>query len=561
MSGYDDYVIAQLLEDGLVQEASARQAQRAGQSSGTLEDLIESGVVTARQVAIARASVCETPFVDLSWFEIDYLNAQLLPRALADKHTAFPLFVLDGQITVGMADPFDLRGVDRIRAVLKGDVRAVLCEPAELRRLIGRAYSMTAGHGESLATVEGDGGDGEAGDEPIIVAVNQILASAVEENASDIHLGPDERQLHLRFRIDGALHSQQGPARSQHAALIQRLKVMASLDLTQTRRPQDGKFRFRHRGRGVDVRLSIIPTIWGENAVLRLLGTGTELRGFAELGFMPEATEAFERSIAEPHGMVLVTGPTGSGKTTTLYTALKRLNTPDRNVMTIEDPVEVQLPMIRQVQVNSEIGLNFASALRSILRQDPDVVLVGEIRDEETARIAVQAALTGHLVLTTLHTNDAPGAIARLRDLGCPGFAINAALLAVMAQRLVRKVCPDCVQPHAPDARTAILFGLEPGDSEGFARGNGCARCMGTGMRGRMVLSEVLSSDAMLQRLVDDGAGTAEIRRAAIAAGMTPMWRDGLHKARMGATTLEQVMRAVPIDLDDRLEQSRRAAA
>jgi type IV pilus assembly protein PilB len=553
---YDDFVLGQLVEDGLVSPDRLREAHRAASPAGSaLSSLIDAAVVTARDVAIARAAVCETPYVDLSWYDIDYMHAQLLPRAFAERHAAFPLFVLGDQITVGMADPFDLRAVDRLRSLLRADVRPVLCEESSLRALIARAYSLTAGRDTQTGLGEADSSDSSASEEPIVAAVNQMIAAAIEDGASDIHLGPDEQDLHLRFRIDGSLHARQGPARSQHGALIQRLKVMASLDLTQTRRPQDGKFRFRHRGKSVDVRLSIIPTVWGENAVLRLLGTGAELRGFEELGFLPDAIDVFERAVAAPHGMVLVTGPTGSGKTTTLYTALKRLNTPDRNILTIEDPVEVHLPLIRQVQVNAEIGLTFPAALRSILRQDPDVVLLGEIRDEETAHIALQAALTGHLVLSTLHTNDAPGAITRLRDLGCPGFAINAAVLAVLAQRLLKRNCPDCSQPKAPDERALRLFGIDADDHAGFREGAGCPRCMGTGLRGRMVVSEVFACDGDVRRLIDGETSTTEIRRAAIRAGMTPMWQDGVRKARMGLTTLDQVRRAVPIALEERAPQ------
>ena len=548
MNSYDDFVIAQLVEEGVASEDAVREA--AVGAGDRLAAMIEAGVVTARQVAIARAAVCETPYADLAWFDVDIMNARLLPRSIAERHTAFPLFAIDDVVTVGMADPFDLRGVDRLRAVLRADVRPVLCEAEAIDALIARAYSLTAGHGDAAAVTIDDTSDGDD-DAPIIAAVNQMLAAAAEDGASDIHLGPDEHDLHLRFRIDGSLQQRQGPARSQHTALVQRRKVRAALDLTQTRRPQDGKFRFRHRGRNIDVRLSIIPTVWGENAVLRLLGSGAELRGFEELGFHPGAVDIFENAVDEPHGMVLVTGPTGSGKTTTLYTALKRLNTPDRNVMTIEDPVEVQLPMIRQVQVNSEIGLTFAGALRSILRQDPDVVLLGEIRDEETARIAIQAALTGHLVLSTLHTNDAPGSIARLRDLNCPPFAINAALLAVVAQRLVKCVCKDCAVPDAPSERLMRRFGLDVGDVDGFVRGEGCPRCMGTGLRGRMVLAEVFANTEAMQRLIDANAGTGAIRAQAIRDGMSPMWVDGLRKARLGQTTLEQVARAVPITLDE----------
>jgi type II secretory ATPase GspE/PulE/Tfp pilus assembly ATPase PilB-like protein len=319
---------------------------------------------------------------------------------------------------------------------------------------------------------------------------------------------------------------------------------MAGLDLTQTRRPQDGKFRFRHEGRSVDIRLSVIPTVAGENVVMRLLSGATSIRSFEDLGFSGELIEQFRRTVDHPHGMILVTGPTGSGKTTTLYTALAALNTPERNIITIEDPVEIRLPLIRQVQVNSAIGLTFATALRSVLRQDPDVVLVGEIRDDETARIAVQAALTGHLVLATLHTNDACGAVARLHDLGAPSFAINASVLCALAQRLVRRVCPDCASPDSPEPSLLRRFGVRLEDGQ-FQVGAGCGRCANLGVRGRLVVAEMLQMTGAIKDAIERDEPAARLRRIALQEGMRPMWLDGLDKARRGVTTLAEVGRVV----------------
>jgi type II secretory ATPase GspE/PulE/Tfp pilus assembly ATPase PilB-like protein len=376
-------------------------------------------------------------------------------------------------------------------------------------------------------------------EEPIVAAVNQIIIEALSHAASDIHINPDERDLHLRFRIDGSLQSRQGPPLSSHGGIVQRLKVMANLDLTQTRRPQDGKFRFQQGGKGIDCRLSIIPTVCGENVVIRILAGQTALGDLAALGFPEDIADTTKEVIEHPHGMVLVTGPTGSGKTTTLYSFLKRLNTPDRNVVTIEDPVEIRLPLARQVQVHNEIGMTFAGALRSILRQDPDVILLGEIRDEETARIAIQSALTGHLVLSTLHTNDAPGAVARLRDFNCPNFAINASVLCVLAQRLVRRVCPDCAKPYQPDAAILRRFG-DRGNSQ-FRRGSGCPRCLNSGYRGRIGVYEMVNMNTEMQLAIERNASTAQLRAEALKNGMRPMWQDGLDKARLGTTTLEEV--------------------
>jgi type IV pilus assembly protein PilB len=545
---HDDFIIASLVEEGLLPSdiAAAARKTAAEKRTSVCTLLIEQAVLTPRQVSLVRAQICEVPFVDLEQFQVDISNAKRVPKALAESLGALPLFLIDDTATVGMSNPLDLRAVDQLRAVLKCDVEPVLCEPKTLKALIDRAYALTADSGSGKASGADFNLDLTTGKEPIVAAVNQILATAVEKGASDVHIGPDETSLHLRYRVDGELVSQQGPALSAHAGLVQRLKVMANLDLTQSRRPQDGKFRFNHHGRAVDIRLSIIPTITGENVVMRLLSGSANIKGFAELGLPADAAPAIEQIIESPYGMLLVTGPTGSGKTTTLYTALKKLNSPDRNVMTIEDPVEIRLPLIRQVQVNAEIGMTFAGALRSILRQDPDVVMVGEIRDEETARISVQAALTGHMVLSTLHTNDAPGAIPRLRDFGCPAFAINAAVLGVIAQRLVRKVCRDCARPTPPTAAMLAHFG--PGASEGaYVSGAGCARCGSCGFSGRIGVYELLRLNQPVQEVIEANGTIHQIRAVALANGYRPMWQDGLNKAKLGLTTLAEVARVVAI--------------
>ena len=562
MVGHDDFVLAALIEEGIASKEAIDQARKhAAQSDRSpSEALSDLKLVDARTIALVRAQVAEYPFVDPAQFDVNFNNTKLLPRATAESLHAFPLFVVGDIATIGMSNPLDLKAVDLLRSLLKIDVEPVLVENGTLQNLIERAYALTAGPRQDNAqrAAEQAAASDEAlttGKEPVVAAVNQIMAQGIDLGASDIHIGPDERDLHLRYRVDGSLQVFKGPAIDMHSGLVQRLKVMADLDLTQTRRPQDGKFRFVHNGRTVDVRLSLIPTVCGENVVMRLLASAAGIRGFAELGFPPEHTAYFEDVIESPYGMILVTGPTGSGKTTTLYTALKRLNTPDRNIMTIEDPVEIRMPLMRQVQVNTEIGMTFAGALRSILRQDPDVVFVGEIRDEETARISVQAALTGHLVLSSLHTNDAAGAIPRLRDLGVPPFATNAALLCVLAQRLVKRVCPDCAQPHTPEKILLDKFNLRPEDGR-FVRGAGCARCANQGSRGRVGMYEVLRLTPGVRRLVEKLAPAVDIRRAAIEDGMKEMWNDGLQKARLGLTTLEEVSRVVAIQATEDAQQA-----
>lgn len=561
-----EILIRALLEEGVLDEQKVKLAERVATERGVsiTDAVVAAQLVPARTLAIVRASLAECPYVDLAAFEIDISNAAVLPRTLAERVGAFPLFRSEELTTVGVLDPLNLRGVDQVRQAIKTDIDVVLCDPDQLQSLIERAYSMSAAAREDDPAAATHAEDLTTGQEPIVAAVNQIIAAAVDEGASDIHINPDEHALHLRYRIDGVLQTRQGPPLKAHAGLVQRLKVMAGLDLTQTRKPQDGKFRFARRGStsgAVEVRMSSVPTVNGENVVLRLLRPSQSIRGFEDLGIGPDERAVLEKSIARPYGMVLVTGPTGSGKTTTLFTAINSLNTPDRNILTIEDPVEIRMPMVRQTQVNSEIGLSFAATLRAMLRQDPDVILVGEIRDPETAQIAVQASLTGHLVLSTLHTNDAVGAVSRLRDLGVPNFAINSALLCVVAQRLVRKVCQDCAKPDRPDAASIRRFGLTPEQCAGLRRGAGCPRCMSAGFRGRIGVYETLDMTPDVQAAVERGESAAEIRGVAASGGMRLMWEDGVGKALQGLTTLEELSRLVAsVDVDNARPRQRAAA-
>ena len=522
--------------------------------------LVESETLTNRQIALTRADVCEAPYVELTDYEPCFANTSLLPRAIAERHCAFPLFMLDGVLTLAMDDPLNLEATDQVRQLAKCEVDTVLCDREQIRAMIAKAYSLGAGRDAEPASAEIESElDDDAG-QPVVAAVNQMLADAVQQRASDIHINPDEHELHLRYRVDGVLQEKQGPPLSMHSGIVQRLKVMAHLDLTQTRRPQDGKFRFRHGATQVDVRLSTIPTVCGENVVLRLLANAQTFQDFLELGMPAPMADQLEDVVAHPYGMLLVTGPTGSGKTTTLYTAINRLNDPSRNIMTIEDPVEIRLPYVRQIQVNHEINLTFANALRSILRQDPDVVLVGEIRDNETATIALQAALTGHMVLSTLHTNDAVGAVARLRDYGLPSFVINSAVLGVIAQRLVRRICRHCAAPDALDDMTRRRFNIDDAE-HGFMRGKGCGRCSQTGFKGRVGLYELLRFTPEIKQVVEQGGSTDQIRTVAVREGMRLMWREGLEKAHLGETTLSEVTKVASVmDLDEDDEQSRMCA-
>ncbi len=536
-----EFVIQTLIEDGKLTSADAEKIrQYIVENESTFDEaIIRMNLATPRDVAIAKSMVCEYPYIDLSHFDVDIRNSRRMSKVIAERLRVFPLMVIGDVATVAMEDPLDLQAIDEIRQVLRKQIDPVVCDSLKLRSLIVRAYTLDSGGGES----DGATDDIEVSNdqEPIVAAVNQILYSAAEFKASDIHLNPDEKQLHLRYRIDGVLQSERGPDKVMHDGMIQRLKVLANLDVTQTRRPQDGKFRFKHNGMPIDVRLSLLPTIHGENAVMRLLSSASTIGTISDLGMPMDVTKSYEEMISKPHGIILVTGPTGSGKTTTLYTALNHINQPERNIMTIEDPVEIRLPLIRQVQANPAIGLTFASALRSMLRQDPDVILVGEIRDEETAKIAVQAALTGHLVFSTLHTNDAVGAVPRLLEFGVPAFAINNALLGVIAQRLVRKVCEHCAKPDSPEPELIHSLGINPEKSGSFVQAAGCPKCMSMGYKGRVGVYELFKMTAQVKQLIEASATSTEIAKAAREGGMRAMIQDGIEKAMMSLTTLEEI--------------------
>jgi len=554
-----EFILRSLVEDGKIsaQDAGEIRAYAVEQKISLDEAAIKRSKLSGREIALAKAVVCEYPFVDLERFDIDITNSRLLPKSMAERLCVFPLFQSADHVTVAMKEPLDLQALDEIRQRIRRGIDPVVVDTQKLGSLITRAYSL------DLSVEEGEG-DQELSvsveSEPIVAAVNQILSSAAEMNASDIHINPDENALHLRYRVDGVLTSSRGPDIALHEGIIQRLKVMAHLDVAQTRRPQDGKFRFNHNGAAVDVRLSLIPTIYGENAVMRLLSSAARIGQMTDLGMPNDIVARFERMIAKPHGMILVTGPTGSGKTTTLYTALNQINAPERNIMTIEDPVEIRLPMIRQIQANKAIGLDFATALRSILRQDPDVVLVGEIRDEETARIATQAALTGHLVFSTLHTNDAVGAVPRLREFGVPAFAINNALLGVLAQRLVRQICDRCAREDAPEPAILDELGLAA-QGERFMTGAGCASCMSTGFRGRTGVYELFGMTHKAKQLIERDAPFVEIARCAHEDGMRTMLEHGIDKARAGLTSVSEVAKLhATIDLPARNDTMRISA-
>ena len=484
---------------------------------------------------------------------------RLVPGAIARKHEVLPIGRSAGALTLAMVDPTNLSAVDDVAFRTGMRVFPVICLPSVLRAAIETSYDHARkGLASALSDAEAEVAPEElheginlnelrasADQVPVVRLVNMILLEGIQRGASDIHLEPEEKTLHVRYRVDGLLQDVMTPAKKLEPAIVSRLKIMANLDIAERRLPQDGRIKFREASREIDFRVSIIPALFGESVVLRILDKSALKLDLAQLGFDARGLEEIQKAIKSPHGMIVVTGPTGSGKTTTLYSALSAVNTPDIHVLTLEDPVEYNLPRVNQVQVNDEIGLTFSAALRSFLRHDPDVILVGEIRDQETAGIANRAALTGHLVLTTLHTNDAASTVARLLDMGIPPFLLASSLRLIVAQRLIRKVCEECKRPYEVDEATLVDHGYV---SRGVGKitlhkGRGCATCAQTGLKGRMAIYEILPITREIKDCVLQAAPPAEICKVARDQGMKTLREAALEKLIAGATTLEEVLR------------------
>jgi general secretion pathway protein E len=498
--------------------------------------------------------------------EVDAELLGRLPMQFARRNAVLPLRREDGELVVATADPRALGPLDDLRVLYGSPVRPLVVPAAALADAINRAYDLASG---SAADLMGDLDEErldliateleeprdllETDDEaPIIRLVNSLLFQAVKDRASDIHIEPFERTLVVRFRIDGILYDVISPPKRFQPIVVSRVKIMAGLNIAEKRLPQDGRLRTRVAGKDIDVRVSVIPTAFGERVVLRLLDRSTTLLGLEQLGLTGRNLTLVHRLIRQSHGVILVTGPTGSGKTTTLYAALSTINSTERNIITIEDPIEYQLQGVGQMQVSPKIDLTFANGLRSILRQDPDVIMVGEIRDGETAEIAIQAALTGHLVLSTLHTNDAASAVTRLVEMGTEPFLVSSAVIAVMAQRLVRRVCDACRRVIEPTAEILAEIGLAPEQAAGrtlYAGGAGCPACKQTGYRGRTGIHELLVVDDDVRSLVMRSTDASAIRRAAVAAGMRTLREDGAAKILAGETSIEEVLRVTQDDL------------
>jgi type IV pilus assembly protein PilB len=542
-------------------EAALREQAATGRSLGDI--LSELGLVSEEDLIRASAAEAGMEFVDLNEQPLDPEATKLIPEALARRHRVLALGYRGDTPIIGMANPSDVFAVDDLRTLLGTDLHIVVCSAGQISEYLSRVYRHDR---ETTLAAQTAASQTSAGDEtriteltdlhavvedaPIVKYVNLILRQALQERASDIHIEPSADDLRIRFRIDGVLHEVTRSPKAIQGGVTTRLKVMASLDIAEHRVPQDGRITLTAGRREIDLRVATLPTVHGEKIVLRVLDKSSASLQLSQLGFLPSVEKRYEVAYRKAYGTILVTGPTGSGKSTTLYATLNALNSPERNLITVEDPVEYQLRGVSQVQVNPKAGLHFANALRSILRSDPDVVLVGEIRDRETAVIAIEAALTGHLVLSSLHTNDAAGTPMRLVEMGVEPFLVGSALDCVLAQRLARQLCENCFEEYSPTAEDLELIGFTeedepPNGKVRFRRAVGCQACSRTGYRGRIALQELVLIDEILERAIIAHASNDDIQHLALEQGMVPLRHDGLRKAALGITSLEEILRVV----------------
>jgi len=562
--------LLQILVDGeLVTEeqlshALSIQKEQGGRLS---EILAEEGYITESELMVTLSEHLGIPPINLSKIKVPENITSLISKQLARFYQVVPVSRMGNTLTVAMADPLNVFALDDLKMMTGMEIQPVISNPRDVAEKLQQLYTPTAGletllsdqaadHHVEIATdrdeeIDVDSLLESSGDTSIIKIVNVVLVQAIQEGASDIHIEPFDKETRVRYRIDGMLYERTAPPKHMHPALVSRIKIMATLDIAERRMPQDGRFRIKLMGRDVDFRVSVLPTAYGEKVVMRILDKSALMLDISQLGFNDEALARFRTAIAAPYGMVLVTGPTGSGKTTTLYSALSEINKLDVNIITVEDPIEYQLHGITQVQTNPEIDFTFAAGLRSILRQDPDIIMVGEIRDSETADIAVKSALTGHLVFSTLHTNDAAGAMTRLVDMGVEPFLISSSVLLVQAQRLVRRICKNCKREVEIDPQVLRRAQVRWPDAEApptFWAGKGCSKCSGSGYAGRCSVIEVLRVSEPIRHLVIKQANASQIKQAAVADGMWTMRMDAIDKATQGITTLEEVLRVTAPD-------------
>jgi type IV pilus assembly protein PilB len=558
-----------LVREKLISLQQLRRAQdeqkRNGNNLGY--QLQKLGYISDGEITNFLSAQYRLPAINLDEYEIDNEIIKLVGRDVCEKHRVIPVSRSGQSLIVAMADPTNLHAIDDIKFLTGYNVEPVVASETAIQTAVDRYYSAGPSYEEVMADFNLEGEEIDFGEEeeevnalelekasadaPVVRLVNVVLLNAIRKGASDIHVEPYEKRLRVRYRIDGVLHEEMAPPLKLKNALVSRLKIMSQLDIAERRLPQDGRIKLKlGKGREMDFRVSALPTMWGEKVVLRLLDKGNLQLDMTKLGFDPKPLEDFMWAIEQPWGMVLVTGPTGSGKTTTLYSALSDLNKPGVNISTAEDPVEYNLHGINQVQMHDEIGLNFAMALRAFLRQDPDIIMVGEIRDFETAEISVKAALTGHMVLSTLHTNDAPATISRLLNMGVEPFLITASVNLVLAQRLARKVCIDCKEELPIDQQALLDMGVSEAllPTARIFKGRGCQTCNSTGYKGRIALYEVMRFQEDLKEMVLQGASTAELKAAAIRRGMATLRAAGIKKMLEGQTTPEEVLRVTMAD-------------
>ncbi len=562
MTANDEYVIEILESVGLIshqQGADTLQAAQA-QDRPAIEVLAERKYASKPDVLKALANQFGMEFISLAGVDLEQEVIDLVPGEVARRYKIIPIYRNENTITVALSDPLDVETLDSLRYVLRCDVAGVVAVPEEIEAALNRHYPSTGTTVASLLDEMTEGsvqappegtpkleGEDEVtdADAPIIKLVSLIILEAFRSRASDIHLEPLERKFRVRYRVDGVLHEVESPPKRLQSAVVSRVKIMANMSIAEKRLPQDGRIQINVMGRDLDLRVSSIPSNHGESIVMRILDKESLSLGLPKLGFFSDDQQTFERLIGLSDGIILVTGPTGSGKTTTLYACLNHINKPDRKIITVEDPVEYQMSGINQVHVRSDIGLTFASALRSILRQAPNIIMIGEIRDIETAEIAVNASLTGHLVFSTLHTNDAPSAVTRLIDIGVKPFLVASSTRAIMAQRLVRKICERCKEPVQPtDAELRVLGGLAGQvTSAQLYRGRGCSECNHTGYRGRIGIFEIFLINDEVRHMIYERVSASHLRTRARELGMRTLREDGVRKVVAGQTTLEEVVR------------------
>jgi len=550
-----------LVRDGLITADQLKRALAEQKNSGGRlgYTLVKLGFVEETEITKMLARQYRMPAVDLSRFEVDPKILKLISADIAAKYAVLPLKREGRTLTIAIADPNNVAAIEDIKFITRCDIFPVIAGEYTLRNAIDKYYQQSDAQLASLLkSVEDEGGDDLevvseqqdeevkaselAEDAPVVKLINGLLTDAVKRGASDIHIEPFEHEMRVRYRVDGALQEVMRPPVKMRAALTSRVKIMAQLNIAERRVPQDGRIKLKMGSKVIDFRVSTLPVLFGEKIVLRILDKGNLTFDLSKFGFEPKAEADLMKAILNPYGMVLVTGPTGSGKTTTLYSALSKINTIEVNIMTAEDPVEYNLMGINQVLVRNEVGMTFAAALKAFLRQDPNIIMVGEIRDLETGSIAIKAALTGHLVLSTLHTNDAPSTVTRMVDMGIEPFNVASAVNLIVAQRLVRRICVDCKQQHEYSDEEMHAFGIDRNQGP-FFKGTGCDTCNGTGYKGRQGIYEVMALSSQLRRYILKGAATEELREVAVSEGMLTLRMDGLVKIKKGVTTLEEVVK------------------